>query len=271
MKAHPVSVVGMRALAFEARSLLQTARDELSPSGTGTIGISGMLAEQLAKELGADATPGAVLSHDTSRIPITDVLVRVIAGEPSREDEALVGAADRHGTPVVIVQLWPQADWKPPFVLSPFVVECQAGHGFPLDEIADRIFDASEHGPLLGARIPVLKQSISRGLVRRAVLRSAVLGAISSGKGPTRPLLALEQIRLLARLRATTTGSAVSEGIPGIAAGAGVALASGFILRSAARTAREVLPAPVANAAVAAAGTWALAKALRVFEARLPS
>lgn len=261
----------MRALAFEARRVLETARDELSPSGTGTIGISGMLAEQLAKELGAGATPGAVLTHDASRIPIADVLVRVIAGEPSQEDEALVRAADRRGTPVVLVQLWPQADWKPPFVLSPFVVECQAGRGFPLGEIADRIFDASEQGPLLGARIPVLSEAISRGLVRRAVLRSAVLGAISSGKGATRPLLALEQVRLLARLRATTTGSAVSEGIPGIAVGAGVALASGFVFRGVARTARDVLPAPVANAAVAAAGTWVLAKALRAFEARLPS
>ena len=160
--------VGTRALVFETRRVLETARDELSPSGTGTIGISGMLAEQLAKELGADATPWAVLTHDTSRIPIADVLVRVIAGEPSQEDEALVRAADRHGTPVVLVQLWPQADWKPPFVLSPFVVECQAGRGFPLGEIADRIFDASEHGPLLGASIPVLSEAISRGLVRRA-------------------------------------------------------------------------------------------------------
>jgi hypothetical protein len=261
----------MRALAFEGRSILETARDELSPSGTGTIGVSGMLAEQLAKELAADATPGAVVPHDASRIPVADVLVRVIAGEPSQEDEALVRAADRLGTPVVVVQLWPQADWKPPFVLSPFVVECQAGHGFPLDEIADRIFDASEHGPLLGVRIPVLKESISRGLVRRAVLRAAVLGAISSGKGPTRPALVLEQVRLLARLRATTTGSAVSEAMPAIAGGVGVALASGFALRSVARTARGVLPAPVANAAVAAGGTWVLAKALHVVEARLPS
>lgn len=260
----------MRALAFEVRNVMQTARDELSPSSTGTIAVSGMLAEQLAKELRVGAATGAVLSHDAPRLPAADVLVRIIAGEPSEEDEALLRAADRNSTPVVVVQLWPQADWTPPFVLSPFVVECRAGKGFPLAEIADRIFEASEYGPLLAARIPVLKGAIARGLVRRAVLRSAVLAVISSGKSATRPLLLLEQVRLLARLRTTTTGSAVSDGMPAVAGGVGMALASGFVFRGVARAAREVLPAPVADAAVAAAGTWVLAKALRVFEARLP-
>ena len=173
----------------------------------------------------------------------------------------------------MVVQLWPQADWKPPFVLSHFVIECRAGQGFPLGEIADRIFEASEHGPLLGTRIPVLKNAISKGIVRRAVLRSGALGVLSSGKGATRPLLTREQVRMLAQLRATTTASAVSDGVrvPAIAAGVGATLASGFVLRGAARMAREVLPAPVANAAVAAGGTWVLAKALRVLEARRPS
>jgi hypothetical protein len=266
-----VSAAGLRALAYEARSVVQTARDELSPESVGTVAVSGMLAEQLAKELGAGAVPGAVRVHDASNLPFADVLVRIIAGEPSKEDEELVDAGDRRGTSVVVVQLWPQADWTPPFVLSPFVVECRPGKGFPLGEIADRIFEASEHGPLLAARIPVLKETIASALVRRAVLRSAFLGVASSGEQAARPMLVLEQVRMLARLRATTTGPAESDGLPAIAAGAGVALASGFVFRGAARAAREVLPAPVADAAVAAAGTWVLAKALRVLEARLPS
>jgi hypothetical protein len=231
-----------------------------------------MLAEQLAKELGAGAVPGSVLVHDASSVPFADVLVRIIAGEPSEEDEELVDAGDRRGTSVVVVQLWPQADWTPPFVLSPFVVECRPGKGFPLREIADRIFEASEHGPLLAARIPVLNEAIASGVVRQGVLRSAVLGAASSGKGAAaRPLIALEQVRMLARLRAMTTGPSESDGLPALAAGAGVALASGFVFRGAARAARGVLPAPVADAAVAAVGTWVLAKALRVLEARRAS
>ena len=266
-----MSTAGRRALAYEARSVLQTARDELSPPSVGAVAVSGMLAEQLAKELRAGAAPGAVVVHDASRLPSADVVVRIIAGEPSEEDEELVRAADRRGTPVVVVQLWPQADWTPPFVLSPFVVECQAGKGFPLGEIADRIYEASEHGQVHGARIPVLKETIARALVRRAVFRSALLAGAFPGKGATRPLVALEQVRMLARLRATTIGSAESERMPAIAAGVGLVLASGFVFRGVARVAREVLPAPVANATVAATGTWALAKALRVLEARLPS
>ncbi len=261
----------MRALGHEARAIVQTARNELSSPSIGPVAVSGTLAEQLAKELGAGAVPGAVMAHDASHLPSADVLVRIIAGEPSAEDEELVRVADRRGTPVVVVQLWPQADWKPPFVLSPFVVECQTGKGFPLDEIAGRIFEASEHGTLHAARMPVLKETIASALVRRSVLRSALLGVGSSDKGATRPLIALEQVRLLARLRTTTTGSAESDALPAIAAGVGLVLASGFVFRSIARAAREALPAPVADAAVAAGGTWALAKALRVFEARLPS
>ena len=259
---------GLRALAYEVRSVVQTARDELSPASVRPIAVSGMLAEQLAKELGKHAAPGAVVTHDGSSAPLADVLVRVVAGEPSEEDGEVVRVADRGGIPVVVVQLWPQADWTPPFVLSPFVVECRAGEGFPLREIADRIFEASEHGPLLAARIPVLREATTSGLVRQAVLRSVVLGV---GKGGARPLIALEQVRMLARLRATTTGSVESDEIPWIAGGAGLALAAGFAFRGVARKARDVLPAPVAEAAVAALGTWALAKALQVLEKRIPA
>jgi hypothetical protein len=48
-------------------------------------------------------------------------------------------------------------------------------------------------------------------------------------------------------------------------------LATGFALRGAARRAGVVLPAPVVNAAVAAAGTWVVARVFRTLEPRLPS
>ena len=252
--------------------MVETARHELSPTSIGPVVVSGMLAEQLAKELGADAAPGAV-SHDGdgTRLPPAEMLVRVIAGEPSAADDAFVRTADRRGISVIVVQLWPQADWTPPFVLSPFVVECRVGEGFPLREIADRIVEASEHGPLLAARIPALKEAVAHGVVRHAVLRATMLGVAAAGKGVTRPLIALEQVRMLARLRATTTGLTESDEMPVIAVGVGLTLAAGFVFRSAARAAQEVLPTPVANAAVAAAGTWVLARTMRAIESRIPS
>ena len=259
----------LTALVYEARSVVVTLRGELSPASVEPVVVSGMLAEQLAKELAAGAEPGAVVAQEGTGAPLAEVLVRIVAGEPADADTAFVRAAERRGTPVVLVQLWPQADWTPTFVLSPFVVECRAGEGFPLREIADRIVEASEHGPLLAARIPALKEATSDGLVRGSVLRASILAVAGTGKGAARPLITLEQLRMLARLRATTTRSGPDE-MPVMAGGAAIALAAGFAFRGVARRARDVLPAPVANAAVAAAGTWALAKVLQTLEARIP-
>jgi hypothetical protein len=263
-----VSAVGVRAVVNELKSLGFAVRDEIEPRSIGPIAVSGVLAEQLAKELGAGAEPGAVVVGDRSN---AEVHVRVIAGDPSDEDEALVDSAAQNGAEVVIVELWPQPDWTRPFVLSPFVVECRAGEGFPVDEIAERIVEAVEDAPALAARVPAVADATRSALVQQAVIRSALIGLLGSRLGRSRPLLVLEQARLVSRLRAVSSGSAVSEELPVVAGGAAAVLVSGFGLRSAARTAGAVLPAPLVNAAIAAAGTWALARAFRLLEGRIPS
>jgi hypothetical protein len=179
--------------------------------------------------------------------------------------------AARDGIEVVVVQLWPQADWTRPFVLSPFVVECRAGEGFPLDEIAGRIVEATANSNALAARVPVLGEALRSALLTQAVLRSALIGLLGSRLGRSRPLLVLEQARLVARLRGISSGPAVSDELPVVAGGAATALAAGLALREAARRAGAVVPAPLVNAAVAAAGTWAVGKAFRSIEPRLPA
>jgi hypothetical protein len=259
-------------LTHEARTVVRTARHELAPENVGPVVVSGMLAEQLERELGAGAAAGAVFTADGAPVPTAaEVLVHVLAGEPSEADESIIRAADLSRTPVVVVQLWPQADWTPPYVLSPFVVECRAGEGFPLREIADRVVEASEHGPLLASRVPELKDAVSHGVMRQAILRSALFGFAGTSKGAARPLIVLEQVRMLARLRAATTGSAGSDEMPFVAGGAALVLAAGFAFRGVARSVRQTLPAPIANGAVAAAGTWALAKTMQALEARIPT
>jgi hypothetical protein len=163
----------------------------------------------------------------------------------------------------VLVQLWPQEDWTPPFVLTPFVVECRAGHGFPIDEIARRIAEATENAPALARRVPVLRDAVAGSLVGAAVARSALVGLV--GSGASRPLLALEQVRLLSRLRALQGGTPPGE-MPVVAGIAAAALGLSFGLRAAARGAKRSLPAPVVNATLAAATTWALSEAIRRFE-----
>jgi hypothetical protein len=266
-----VRAADVRSLVDEVRRLGFTLRDEIAAVTVGPVVVSGVLAEQLAKELGAGASPGAVVLGGASVPPNAEVLVRVIAGDPGAEDESLVRAASARGVEVVMVELWPQADWTRPFVVTPFVVECRAGEGFPIREIADRIVEATEHAGVLAARVPTLADATRASFVKQAVIRSALIGLMGARLGASRPLLVREQVRMVTRLRAVSSGTAGAEERPVLAGGAAAALASGFALRGVARTVRAVVPAPVAHAAIAAAGTLALAKAFAVFESRLRS
>jgi len=265
-----VRVADLRALASEARDLGFALRDEASVEQAGPIVVSGVLAEQLAKELRARAAPGAVVVGSGKADPSASVHVHVIAGDPSAEDESLVRGATRYELDVVVVELWPQADWTRPFVLSPFVIECRAGEGFPIREIADRIVEATDDASDLASRVPVLAEATRAALVKRAVVRSALIGMGGSRFGASRPLLVREQLRLVTRLRAVSAGPAVAEELPALGGGAAALLASGLVLRRVARSARAVVPAPLAHAAIAAAGTWAFAKAFQTLESRLP-
>jgi hypothetical protein len=264
-----VSAAGFRAFVGELRSVGTTLTTDEHPTSVGPVGVSGMLAEQLVKELGAGAEPGAVVVGGAELVARADVLVRIVAGDPTPEDEALVRAADADGVPVVIVQLWPQADWTPPFVLTPFVVECRAGEGFPVGEIADRIVEASENGAVVASRAPAIAESSRSGLVTSAVIRSALIALAGPRLGVSRQLLTLEQLRMLMQLRTTSTGSPIADELPVRAGSAAAVLATGFALRGVARSLRTFLPSPVANVAVAAGGTWALAKAFELIEPRV--
>lgn len=263
-----MSAAGLRSLVDEARRLGFMVRDDADPDPAGPIGVSGMLAEQLAKQLSAGAPPGSVVLGAAEVVARAEVLVRIVAGDPTDEDERLVALADAQGVPVVLVQLWPQADWTRPFVLTPFVVECRAGEGFPLPEIADRIVEAAENDATLSARAPVLADAARAGAIRSAVMRAGLIGLAGLRLGVSRPLLTFEQVRLLSRLR-TVSGTVADDELRVRAAGAGAVLASGFAFRGLSRALRGYLPAPVVNAAVAAGGTWALAKLAEAAEAKL--
>jgi asparagine N-glycosylation enzyme membrane subunit Stt3 len=76
---------------------------------------------------------------------------------------------------------------------------------------------------------------------------------------------------MASRLRRVSSAKAIGDERTALAAGAAALLASGFVFRRIARSARGILPDPIAHAAVAAAGTWALAKALEAAESRLSS
>jgi hypothetical protein len=254
------------ALALEAWRAVQALRHELGATTAGRIVVSGMLAEQLARELAAGARPGTLAVGDEVALAGADVAVRVVAGEPTQADDAFVRAADRAGIAVVIVQLWPQAEWREPYVLSPFVVECRAGEGFPVPEIAARIAEAAENPAALAVRAPVLAPAVEGAAVRSAIARSAILAL--SRNPAIRSALALEQVRLVGQMRALDDPREPDP--PPVVAGVVAAtLLASYALRSVARSARSVLPARLADPLVAAAGTAAVAQALRVLRTKL--
>jgi uncharacterized protein (DUF697 family) len=254
-------------LVREARALTEVLRDERRQRLVGPILVSGVLADQLAKELSAGARSGAVVASDVVR-PGAAAAVRVVAGDPTAEDDALVRAADGHSVPVVVVQLWPQAEWMRPYVLTPFVVECAAGEGFPIADIADRIVAAVEHSASLAADVPVLERSVARNTVRGAVVRAGLLGLPRASAA--RPMITLEQMRMVSRLLAAE-GAEVDEANASRSAGVTTAavVASGFVLREVARRPRSVVPAPLVDVAVAAGGTWLLARVAQAAGSRL--
>jgi hypothetical protein len=253
----------------EARNLVSTLREERKVAHVGPLVVSGMLAEQLAKELGSGAAPGAVVVSDDPGAVRAPVAIRVLAGHPSDEDDAFVRAAEHAEIPIVIVQLWPQEMWREPFVLSPFVVECKTGEGFPILKIASLIATAADDPLPLAARVPVLKGTIERIAKRDALVRAAFLGATTSGKSAARPVLALEQMSLVSRLRALEEPETRrEEQMPVVLGTAAAAIAASFGFRRVARATHGWLPRPVGNAAVAAAGTWLVAEAFRRLEAR---
>ena len=264
-----MSAARFRALVGEVRDVGTVLTADDDTASVGAVGVSGMLAEQLVKELGAGAAPGAVVVGGAELVDRAEVLVRIVAGDPTDEDEQPVRAADARGVPVVIVQLWPQADWTTPFVLTPFVVECRAGEGFPVDEISDRIAEATENAAVVGSRAPVIAEASRDGLVKGAVVRSTLIAL--AGSRAARPLLTLEQVRMLMQLRTVSAGSGAEDDLRLRAGGAAAVFAAGFAFRGVARSLRAVLPAPIAHATVAAAGTWALAKTYELVESRLPN
>lgn len=253
---------GLREAASEVRNVVTAVQSELSPERAGPVLVSGMLADQLARELGRAAEPGSVAVGETG-LGDSSVLIRIIAGDPTPEDEELVRAADLTGVPVVLVQLWPQERWTLPFILSPFVVECRAGEGFPVTEIAARIAEASGLRQDLAARIPVLRSAVSDRIVKEGAIRAALIGLGGGLFGMSRPLLALEQARMVSRLVSLRPGSALPEGLPAAAGIAISALGGGLALRELARVARQPLPRPFVDAAVAAGATWAIGSVAR--------
>ena len=138
------------------------------------------------------------------RIEDAAVLVRVLGGAPTEDDERELRAAKRASVPVVAVQTGTEVSTFP-YVLATDVVVCRPGEGFPVDEIAAARGGAARRGR--HARSPrgcrcCASRSCERADRRASRGRTGSSASRSSCPAPTSPVLTLNQLRLVLRLAA---------------------------------------------------------------------
>jgi hypothetical protein len=238
-------------------TLVRFAREARAPVRLDAfVGVSGVLARELAGSLAAGGRPGLVrIGPEEGEA----VHVRVLGGAPTPDDLALLRAAARRDVPVVVVQAgaWSEPN---PYVPADRVVTVAPGHGFPVDEIARTIVAAApDRAAGVAAFLPVLRPAAERAAVQRAAVRAAALVLRPGSDGPDLPRLSLLQARMLGELRQLhVPGGAAGRAETPAAAVAGelalpilVGLASRFLVR------RLEAPAP-ARAAVAGAASMLL-------------
>jgi uncharacterized protein (DUF697 family) len=231
---------------------LRTAAEDTRP-----IQVSGALASQLEKELARGAAPGAVRSG--GRIEDASVLVRVLAGAPTEEDERELREAKRAKVPVVAVQTGAEA-FDIPYVLATDVVMCKPGAGFPVEEIAAVVAARlGEAGTALASRVPVLRAPVCAELIERFSRQNGIIGVAVFLPGADFAVLTLNQIRLVLRLASAHALEIDQSRLPEVLATVG----AGFGFRAVARQVLGAVPVAgwVVKGGIAYAGTRALGEA----------
>ncbi len=79
-----MKAAGLVGVALEVRKALTTIQDKEARAPAGSLVVSGTLAEQLVRELGVEAAPGAVVVREAATAAGAEVVMRVLAGDPAR-------------------------------------------------------------------------------------------------------------------------------------------------------------------------------------------
>ena len=229
----------------------------IAAEDTRPLVVSGPLAAQLEKELSRGAAPGAV--RVDGRPEDAAVLVRVLAGTPTPEDEKVLRAAKRAKVPVVAVQTGTEI-YDIPYVLATDVVICLPGSGFPVEEIAQIIAARlGESGTGVAARLPVVREPLSDVLIEQFSRQNAIAAVAIFVPGADFPVLTLNQIRLVLRLGAAHGVEVDQDRWPEVLA----TVAAGLGFRTVARRLLGAIPVAgwLVKGTVAYAGTRAVGEA----------
>lgn len=222
----------MQVAGLGVRDVLGVVRDaRATADSTAPLVVTGMLAGELARLLQSGAADGSAVRVGGDAVGAA-ALVVVLGGAPSASDERVMRSAARASVPVVAVQTDPKADAPLAYVPAAAVVVCQPGRSFPVNEIARALEGQLGHAAApLAARVPALRDSIVRELVRRASLQAAVIGALPWRKGADLPALALVQARLVLDLAVAHGRTVDRERAPELAVVAGSGLGVRALVR----------------------------------------
>lgn len=238
--------------------LVRAARADADP--VGVIAISGLRAAELADALARDGERSLVrVTPD----PVGAAAVVVCVDGPATDaQEASMRGATRAGVPMIAVQLGDPST-RLAYALPGDVVVATPGPDLPVRAVAAALAAAlRENGIALAARLPVLREPVTRRHAREAAVSTAALAGLSRRGGPMLPVLALAQARMLRRVAIARGGT--TPGDPtGLATALGpelgAALATGVACRAVAR--RLPFRGRATDALVTLAGTAALAAA----------
>jgi uncharacterized protein (DUF697 family) len=225
---------------------------------TAQIALSGPGAGELAVALAAGGDPGAV-SVDGDPLRAT-VAIRLVEGEPSAAELAVLRLISRAGTPLIVVR---RGGAEPIWNVYPEDVLEVAGPEVSIAALASAIARAApDAAPSLAARLPLLRPAVARRLIATTALANAAIAASPWQKQAHLPLLTLAQIRMVLRL-GLSRGDVLPRDPQDLAAAAGPAFAGSLGVGLGARALVRRLPirGPLVRAAVAYAGTRALGAA----------
>ena len=255
----PVGPVAIWGLVKE----LRVAAEDVKPLAvTGPPSLAGALRKDLAR--GGDAK----LIRETP-VEGSAVVVHVVAGPHSADDERVLRAAHTAKVPIVVLLADPDLDDRAvPYVLATDVLRVERGRGFPLDAIARRVaHKLGERGTALAAQLPIVRRAVCAELIESFARKNGIVGAAVFIPGVDMPVLTLNQLRLVLRIGAAYGEELDTQRLPEIL---GV-IGGGFGFRMVARELLDLVPVAgwVVKGAVAYVGTRAIGEAaVRYFEAR---
>lgn len=231
--------------------------------------VSGPRAREIADGLTRDGD-GSLVRIDAEPADASAYVV-VLDGEVGEVEEARLRRATRAGLPLLAVVLG-ELEGELPYVLPDDVVDiAEPGDALPVDQIARRLAAIlGTDGVALAARLPVLRESVSRRRTLDSALGAASLAAFPGGAvRPLLPLLALTQARTLRQL-SLARGESAPSAPDAIATTVAPELAASFAVGLACRTLVRRLPmrGRLVEGLVAGAGTFALASAGRYLRVR---